>query len=65
MSVYKKHKKIILINNYGGLVTVDEFIKIFLEADECLKKKINVTKLSLDELRTTRKETLKLLDEVE
>ena len=43
---------------------MDEFIKIFLEADECLKKKINVAKLSLDELRSTRKETLKLLDEV-
>lgn len=46
------------------MITVDEFIKIFLEADECLKKKINVAKLSLDELRSTRKETLKLLDDV-
>ena len=40
-------------------------LRFFWNADECLKKKINVTKLSLDELRNTRKETLKLLDEVE
>ena len=43
---------------------MNEFIKAFLEADECLKKKINLAKLSLEELINTRKETLKVLDEV-
>lgn len=55
---------IIIIYFLLGLITVNEFIKAFIEADECLKKKISMARLSLEELINTRKEALKSLDDV-
>lgn len=49
--------------NYDHKVSVDEFVKVYLEAEDVLKNKIENSKKAVKEYQQQKKEALKRLEE--
>ena len=49
--------------NYDHKVSVDEFLKVYLEAEDALKTKLENTKKHIKEYQAQKKEALKKLEE--
>ena len=49
--------------NHDGQITIEEFIRVYLEADEILKKKIETAKQNKDYFRRQHEENLKKSEE--
>jgi hypothetical protein len=50
--------------DYDGKITAEEFIKVFLEAEDILKSKIENSKKFLEDYHRQRKESANKLDEM-
>lgn len=49
--------------NHDGLITIEEFIRVYLEADEVLKRKIETSKQNKDYFRRQHEENVKKSEE--
>lgn len=49
--------------NHDGTITIDEFIRVYLEADEILRKKIETARQNIDYFNRQHEENLKKAQE--
>jgi len=50
--------------DHNNLITINEFIKVFLEAEDVLKTKIENSKKFLEDYHKQRREAAKKLEEI-